>query len=78
MKMKHAYIAEIEKAAKEYEMLHDVNEMIAQLQYDINYDNSIFFEAVDTGEIFDNSDLARVRGVLEGLMNHRAWKIEEK
>ena len=59
-------------------MLHAVGEMLFKIQDNINYDNNIFFESVDTGEIFDNSDLARARAVLEGLMDHRAWRIKEK
>lgn len=72
MKMKHTYVVEISTTEKECEMLHAVGEMLFKIQYNIDYDHNIYFESVDTGEVFDNSDLARARGVLESLMGHKA------
>ena len=78
MKMKHAYIVEIDTTPEECEKMYEIDKMLFNIQDAVGYDDEIFFESVDSGECFDYEDLGRVRGILDALQNHRAWKIRRK
>lgn len=78
MKMKHCYSIEIIPTAEECEKMYEVGEMLYHIQDEMGHDDSLIFESIDSGEYLDYYDLARVRGVLDALQNHRGWKIKRK
>jgi len=78
MKMKHCYSIEIIPTAEECEKMSEVGEMLYHIQDEMGHDDSLIFESIDSGEYLDYYDLARVRGVLDALQNHRGWKVMRK
>ena len=65
----HAIVLEIE----EYQAMEKVIEVLEELEHKFGTENSLM--SAETGEIVGIAELPRVRGILDGLRNHRCWEI---
>lgn len=58
---------------EEMEILAQANEILHRLQIDLG--NKLEMQSIDTGELIQTEEFARVRGILGALSEHRGWEL---
>ena len=58
---------------EEMEILTQADEILHRLQNDLG--NQLDMTSLETGEVISTNELSRVRGILGGIANYRAWQL---
>lgn len=74
MKIQTEQILTLTTSMAEFEAYEELEQMLIKLQN--AFPENVMLEAIDTGEIVHIHEIARVRGILSALVEHRGWKIK--